>query len=349
MLLKTTYLPCVLAVLFATLILPSTEAAECTTRSETTCRIDCEKGTLSLVCPQNKRKCSGRCFTGKGQERVARCRSGSGSKCSVSCDRGTQSLVCTDRAERCRGRCSDLAAHISARLRNPARDDGIRPAALRSGPRSTPLAARDAEELYFQQLVADVFWATGVRSRPSTVALELWETLDSARRGKKKSSVLQQSIGGDRIELHVGLRPRDMARLQTRLDPFIERLRREETARRRFDQETEALTRSLLFEDVAADDPPEPLPLTIQNRNCEGAHTFRVSSETRWIRFEGDTTFPGIAPGQHATARVELELTGVEPGLHEGHIFVECLTCPADCRVDRSRVDVYVELVQPSR
>lgn len=322
------------------------DAAECTTRSDTGCRIACAEGTLSLVCPKGKKKCTGRCFTGKGREHVARCRSGSGSKCAVSCDRGTQSLVCTDASERCQGRCADLTADAVTWLPDETRGLDFRLASFQPAPTSEAQPP-DPAERYFQQLVADVFWASGVQERPSTVAVELWEALDHVERGKKKSSVLEENLGGDEVELHVGLRPRKIARLRAGLASFVDRLRLDETFRRRFDQEVQALTRSLLLEDVSADHPPDPMPLTVHNRNCEGPQTFRVSSETRWIRFRGETTFSGLGPGQSATAQVAFDLTGVEPGRHRGHFVVECLTCPAECRVDRSHADIYVEVAEP--
>ncbi len=318
-------------------------ATECTTPSDTVCRIACAEGTLSLVCPDRKKRCTGRCFTGAGRDKVARCSSGSGSRCAVSCDRGTQSLVCTDRTERCWGRCVDLTAKTITRHPAEAPETGFRLASLQADSFS-PAQAPDEAQRFFQQLVADVYWATGVRQRPSTVAVDLWEALDDVEGGKKKSSVLEESLGGDEVELHVGLRPRKMVQLREGLASFVDRLRLDETLRRQFDQEVQALTRSLLFEDVSADHPPDPMPLTVQNRNCEGPQTFRVSSETRWIRFEGNTTFSGLGPGQSATARVDFDLAGVEPGRHEGRLVVECLTCPAECRVDRSQVDVYVEV-----
>lgn len=324
---------------FAWLATP-VDAAECTTRSDTVCRIACAEGTQSLVCPKGKKKCTGRCTTGKGRKKGLRCNSGSGSQCIVYCDRGTQSLVCTDAAERCQARCVDLSR---TRLGLTPAQPAHRLASLQAAP--LPASdAPDATERYFQQLVADVYWATGVRQRPSTVAVDLWETLDDVKRGRNKSSVLEERLGGDEVELHVGLRPRKMAQLREGLASFVDRLRLDETLRRQFDQEVQALTRSLLFEDVSAEDPPDPMPLTVQNRNCEGPQTFRVSSETRWIRFEGDTTFSGLGPGQRATARVVFDLTGVEPGRHRGRLVVECLTCPAECRVDRSQADVYVEV-----
>lgn len=315
-------------------------AAECTTRSETVCRIDCAEGTLHLACPPGKTRCAGRCTTGASRDRVAQCRSGSGSRCLVSCDRGTQSLACPKTTKRCAGRCASVSAK-SVDLEPTS--TGIQPAHHFGRKGLEPEVA----ERYFQQLVSDVYWATGVRDKPSAIAIELWEALDDVERGKKRSSVLDETLGGERVELHVGLKPRQMMRLREGLASFVDGLRLEESARQQLDQEVEALTRSILFENATVNDPPEPMPLTVQNRNCEGPQTFQVSSETPWIRFQGDTTFSGLRPGQRDSVQVGFDLAGVEPGRHQGRIVIECLTCPAQCRVDRSQVDVYVEVAEP--
>lgn len=316
------------------------DAAECVTPSETVCRIDCVAGTASLVCPSDEKMCVGRCSAAGGREQVARCRSGSGSKCAVVCDRGTQSLVCSERSERCRGRCA-VFPPTAASLEPPR--TGIQ-LAHHHGPEDSEDLDAENSKWYFEQLVGDVYWASGLREPPSAVAIDLWEALAEVRQGKKKSSVLEETLGGDRVELHIGLRPRQLARMRAQLAEWIEDIRTRQAARERFDREVQERTQSLLFEHVAKEEPPEPFPLTVRNRNCEGPQTFQVTSETRWLRFEGPMSFPGLRPGQSGTVRVGFDLTRVEPGRHQGRIYVECVTCPAECRVDRGYVDVYLEV-----
>ncbi|HLF57961.1 MAG TPA: hypothetical protein VI942_14065, partial [Thermoanaerobaculia bacterium] len=95
-----------------------------------------------------------------------------------------------------------------------------------------------------------------------------------------------------------------------------------------------------------------PTEVTVANKSCRGSHTFSVAIEgiaTRFLAITGPTTLAGIRPGQSKATPARLDLTGIEPGVHDGgRVVIRCLDCPPTCNLDYQYIEIRLTVTGPA-